>query len=87
MRYMDLYRKGATGRLAACACTNKNYTSHRCLPASWLTECIEGYEATFGEKEEASVLDIASMTVDVPGQTWCGAADWGKTWMQRTWRL
>jgi hypothetical protein len=68
MRYIDLYRKGATGRLASCA--NKKFTSHRCLPASWLTECIEGYEATFGEKEEASMLDIASVTADVPGQTW-----------------
>jgi hypothetical protein len=30
LRYMDAYRKGATGRLAAFA--NKKYTSHRCLP-------------------------------------------------------
>ena len=66
---MDAYRQlqGATGRLAAFA--NKKYTSHGCLPASWLTECMKGYEATFGEKAEASMLDIASVTADVVGRS------------------
>jgi hypothetical protein len=84
MRHMVLYRQGATGQLVACA--NKKYTNQRSLPASWLTECIESYEATFSEKVEGSMLDIASVKADVPWQTWWGAADWGKTWMQRTWR-
>jgi hypothetical protein len=65
---------------------NKKYTSHRCIPASWLTECIESYKATLGEEEEASMLDIASVTVDVPRETRWFTADWGKTWVQRTWR-
>ena len=50
LRYMDAYRQGATGRLAAFA--NKKYTSHRCLPASWLKECMDDYKAALGEKAE-----------------------------------
>jgi hypothetical protein len=70
LRYMDAYRQGATGRLAAFA--NKKCTSHRCLPASWLTECMEGYEAAFSVKAEASMLDIASVTADVMGRSGLG---------------
>ena len=59
LRYMDAYRKGATGRLAAFA--NKKYTSHRCLPQSWLDECMAEYKAAFGEHVEDSMVDVASM--------------------------
>jgi TATA-binding protein-associated factor Taf7 len=59
LRYMDAYRKGATGRLAAFA--NKKYTSHRCLPGSWLTECMADYKAAFGEHAEESMVDVAAM--------------------------
>jgi hypothetical protein len=56
LRYMDGYRKGTTGRLAAFV--DKKYTSHRCLPGSWLTECIDEYKAAFGETVEESMVDV-----------------------------
>jgi hypothetical protein len=70
LRYIYAYRQGATGRLAAFA--NKKYTSHRCLPASVLTDCMEGYDATFGEKAEASMPNIASGTADIVGRSGLG---------------
>jgi hypothetical protein len=54
---MDAFRQGATERLVAFA--NKKYTSHRCLPASWLTECMDDYKAAFGENAEDSMVDMA----------------------------
>jgi hypothetical protein len=70
LRYMDAYRQGATGRLAAFA--NKKYTSHRCLPASWMIECMAGYEATFGEKVRYSMLDMDAVEADVVGRSELG---------------
>jgi hypothetical protein len=39
---------------------------------SAITECMEGYKAAFGEKAEASMLDIASVTADVVGRSGLG---------------
>ena len=59
LHYMDAYRKGATGWLATFA--NKKYTSHRCLPASWLDQCIGEYKAAFGEEAEASMVNVETV--------------------------
>ena len=53
-RYMDAYRKGATGRLAEFA--NKKYSSHRCLPDSWFDELKAEYEAKYCEEAGESIL-------------------------------
>jgi hypothetical protein len=71
LRYMDAYRQGATraGRLAAFA--NKKYTSHRCLPASWLT----GYKVMFGEKFQESMLDMNAVAAELVG---CSVLGWDR---------
>ena len=63
LRYMDAYRKGATGRLAAFA--NKKYTSHRCLPESWLDECMAEYKAAFGEAADESMVNLEAVEAEL----------------------
>ena len=65
---MDAYRQGATGPLGGF----RQQEVHQPPLPSWLTKCMEGYEATFGEKTEASMLDIASVTADVVGRSSLG---------------
>ena len=68
LRYMDAYRQGATGPLGGF----RQQEVHQPPLPSWLTECMEGYEATFGEKAEMSMLDIASVTADLVGRSGLG---------------
>jgi hypothetical protein len=67
-RYMDAYRKGATGRLAAFA--NKKYRSHRCLlaspPASWFDDVKNEYYAAFGEVAADSIIDVSAVNATRP---------------------
>jgi hypothetical protein len=58
------------GQLAAFA--NKKYTSNRCLPASWLTECMAGYEGMFGEKVQESMLDMDAVAAELVGRSGLG---------------
>jgi hypothetical protein len=57
-RYMDVYWKGATGRLAAFA--NKMYRSHRCLPASWFDDVKSELYAAFGEVAADNMIDVST---------------------------
>lgn len=61
-RYMDAYRKGATGRLADFA--NKKYNGHRCLPESWFDDLKAEYLQKFGEQAEESMIKVAE--IDAP---------------------
>jgi hypothetical protein len=63
-RYMDAYRKGATGRLTAFA--NKKYRSHRCLPASWFDDVKNEYYAAFGEVAADSMIDVSASNAARP---------------------
>jgi hypothetical protein len=63
-RYMDAYRKGATGRLADFA--NNKYSSHRCLPDSWFAELKGEYENQFGEKAEESMIKMKDIEAPRP---------------------
>jgi hypothetical protein len=66
-RYIQLYREGATGRLAAFAA--RKYKSHRCVPDSWLTEVVNEYEAEYDENASCSMLQVPTkeeLAVTIP---------------------
>jgi hypothetical protein len=53
---MDVYRQGATGRLAAyVAC---KYKGHRCIPKGWLTEITKEYESKFLEPVQTGLTRV-----------------------------
>jgi hypothetical protein len=55
-RYVQLYREGATGRLAEFAA--RKYSSHRCVPDSWLSEVMADYKAEYNEEASSSMLTV-----------------------------
>lgn len=56
-RWMDAYKRGATGRLAKFAV--RKFKSHRSLPPGWMDEVRQDYECTYGSKVEDEVLSAA----------------------------
>jgi hypothetical protein len=59
-RYMDSYRQGATGRLAAFM--SKKYAGHRCVPATWLAEVQEEYYTKYNERATESTRPEVAFT-------------------------
>ena len=53
---MDVYRQGATGRLAAYV--DSKYKCHRCIPKGWLTEITKEYEAKFLEPVQTGLTRV-----------------------------